>query len=273
MNRDREGALLARRPWECVSGSTLKTLAVVSMFIDHLAAAVIYYLIRYEALPAGTDVDAVIQLYYVMRGIGRTAFPIYCFLLVEGFVHTSRVSRYILRIFIFACISELPFDLAFFQKSAIGSADLGLVLRAHRETFAEHQNVFWTLLIGLIMLWAIDRLREWLSGHLPVMVLFSVLVAAAACAAAELACTDYGGWGVGLILILYCLRGYRLPAAAAGYVLMLQLYSEAWSFPGFILMLIYNGERGYVRRAGKYFFYAFYPAHLILLYRLRCAII
>lgn len=266
--------------WGLCSGSVLKTIAVITMLIDHFGAAVIAYVIRYRLLPAGIDLDTALNCYYLIRGIGRTAFPIYCFLLVEGFLHTKRIELYFGRLLLFAALSELPFDLAFFAKEESGSADIYRVTQLNFDEFMAHQNVFWTLLIGLSAIWLVDLLRKRMSDETdswglrkPVCVAGILLLTVAACLLADAMGTDYGGYGVALILVFYYLRPWRIAAVGAGYLTLIQVYSEVWAFPGFILMLAYNGQRGYIRRSGKYFFYAFYPVHLLLLYLLRCAII
>ena len=95
----------------------LKMIAITTMLIDHVGAVL---------LPQ----------YPILRIIGRIAFPIFCFLLVEGFMHTHDVIRYMTRIGLFALISEIPFDLLFYGRILDGT----------------HQNVFFTLFIGLVML-------------------------------------------------------------------------------------------------------------------------
>ena len=90
-----------------VTGSTLKLVALFTMLIDHFAATVILQIAN-----TGTGGKTLIDIYWVMRSIGRMAFPVYCFLLVEGFKYTHSRLRYAARLFIFALISEIPFDLA-----------------------------------------------------------------------------------------------------------------------------------------------------------------
>ena len=111
-----------------ISGSTLKMIAIVTMVIDHIGAAVLARLLMVNGLGEldQTNADAIMQwlsangalywTYTVMRMIGRVAFPIFCFLLVEGFLHTHDVKKYAMRLGLFALISEIPFDLAFSDK-------------------------------------------------------------------------------------------------------------------------------------------------------------
>ncbi len=227
-----------------MNGAVLKKIAVITMLIDHLGAAWIYiYTSWYAGREAFGGADV---LYDLLRIIGRTAFPIFCFLLVEGFMHTKSVARYLLRLFMFALLSEVPFDLAF--HNAMWD------MRA--------QNVFFTLFWGLLSLWcfqyAEDRLEEkgnnWrvcsVAGYAGVFLCIGAAYAMQ---------TDYDVSGVLLILLLYLFRTNRWMACLCGFVCMLY---EAWCFPAFLCIMKYNGERG---KGGKYFFYFFYPVHLLLL--------
>ena len=95
-----------------LSGSTLKIIAIISMTIDHFAASFLYRgIMTLPSVSSNTDLMQVLRkLYLVMRDIGRPAFPIFCFLLVEGFCHTRNPKKYATRLFLFALISEIPFD-------------------------------------------------------------------------------------------------------------------------------------------------------------------
>lgn len=223
-----------------ISGSTLKIIAVVTMLIDHLGAAVLLYLLNNSATLM-TDIELRAQLlvvYRVMRMIGRVAFPIFCFLLVEGFIHTRDRKKYAARLFLFALISEIPFNLAFFDK-----------------VFDPlHQNVYVTLLLGLLVMMAADYFKErpWLQG----------LVYAAGLAAGWLCQADYDYKGVLLIIVLYICRSNRPMQALGGAI------AVSWELPAplaFIPIYAYNGQRGISLR---YFFYWFYPVHLLLLWAL-----
>ena len=141
-----------------INGSTLKLIALISMLTDHTAAVIFPYLmIKYEVYTLDFSMDyasmALSQggagwlyiLYQIMRrGIGRLAFPIYCFLLIEGFERTHSRAKYAFRLFLFALISEVPFDLAFHGY----------------RVYLYYQNVFFTLLLGLLMMWAMKELEE-----------------------------------------------------------------------------------------------------------------
>lgn len=199
----------------------LKVLAIISMLADHVGA-VLYP----EAV--------------WLRYAGRLAFPIFCFLLVEGYYHTGNVAKYMARLGIFALISEIPFDLAFHQTL----------------WFPAKQNVFVTLFIGLGMLWGLERERERIIRV--GIVLLSMW-------AAEFLCCDYGFMGVLLIAVFGITRGKNTARYLAGAVWNV-FWPSRIQTAGALAMLpiaLYNGQKG---RSMKYFFYLFYPVHLFILY-------
>ena len=130
-------ALSLRRSF---SGTTLKTIACITMLVDHIGASCIEAGILTPGLDVGTlsqDTLSAYPLYrldMVLRFTGRLAFPLFCFLLVEGFVHTHNVKGYLGRLVLFGLLSEVPFDLAFFRTPFDPSA----------------QNVYWTLALGVL---------------------------------------------------------------------------------------------------------------------------
>ena len=123
------------RPGFSLSGTALKRIACLSMLVDHLGASLLENgLFRCSAID-----PRLVGLDQLLRLAGRLAFPIYCFLLVEGFLHTHDLKKYALRMLGFALISEWPFDWAFFSGVYWG-----------------HQNVYFTLLLGLLAMKALD---------------------------------------------------------------------------------------------------------------------
>ena len=164
----------------------LRLIAIVTMTLDHTAAIFLDY---------GTPA------YIIMRSAGRLAFPIFCFLVVEGFVHTSSLPRYLGRMAAFAVLSEMPFDLAF---------------HGGNFSLANGQNVFFTLLLGLLVLTAVGLGAPWLLARLHVRetackcVWLRLLVASPVVVAAGLIAdrfsTDYGWAGVGFICLYYVFR-------------------------------------------------------------------
>lgn len=228
-----------------LSGSTLKIIAMVTMLIDHIGAAVLYRYL-WDMRSHLTDVDtynALVHLYRILRGIGRVSFPIYCFLLVEGFQRTRNLKNYILRLSFFALITEIPFDLCF----------------AGRVFYKDYQSVMLTLLIGVLTMWGVSLLEK----HIPIKLLVLIggaSVIAAGAVTAELLHTDYGYIGILCIMTLYVLRKNKLLQLTGGCISFLW---EKTAPLAFLPIAFYNGKRGLKL---KYVFYAFYPVHLLILY-------
>lgn len=240
-----------------LSGSTLKLTAVVSMLIDHTAAVLLARMLLTRRLVSTAervvevvDYDSLYNIYAVMRSIGRIAFPIYCFLLVEGFHRTRNVKKYALRLGIFALVSEIPFDLAF------------------NASFLEfgYQNVFFTLFLGLLTMTAVEWVlfqKEWVSHRLlnrAMGFFLAGVVVFAGGLAAHFLQTDYGTRGVLCIMVLYFTAKWKPVQMVAGAM------SFLWELPApvaFLPVAFYNGKRGIDL---KYVFYAFYPIHLLCLY-------
>lgn len=203
----------------------LKWIAIITMLIDHTGAV----LFPYE--PG-------------FRIIGRIAFPIFCFLIVEGFSHTKDVKRYMLRLFLFALLSEVPYDLAFHG----------------RAWYPERQNVFFTLFLGVFLLYFLERSNETLLKFCAVFFIMYT---------AEFLCTDYGGRGILLITVYDVFREKKETALGAGAAWNL-LYGwrkiQNYGILATFFLAFYNGKRG---PNIKFFFYAFYPAHLLVLYCLK----
>lgn len=227
-----------------MSGAALKRIAVITMLIDHIGVAFFcVFTSSYDGSAAFAGADVI---YQVLRIVGRTSFPIFCFLLVEGFWHTRSVVKYLARLLVFALLSEVPFDLAFYDKVW----DITM------------QNVFFTLFFGVLAMAAIrlgEKKTKWFAY-------VGVLGAALCMLAAHLLRTDYAWKGVLLILVFYVLRSQRTLSALAGYATMCLALKDSWGFPAFFLIFGYNGEKG---KNLKYFFYVFYPVHLLLLAGIR----
>ncbi len=238
-------------------GSVLKWIAIITMLIDHVCVVLVLGWAKYRHA-WGPGIQSK-EFYYFLRGIGRISFPIFCFLLVEGFFHTRSRWKYLLRLFVFALISEIPFDLAF-------QVDL-----SYWGPFFElkDQNVFFTLALGLLAVTLWDRLTEGNASDCPAWRgLAAIGCALILGAAAYYLKTDYGAMGVALILVLYLLRDrpWARDLLAGGVLAAMIPFGSHWielfgtlAFP---LFHLYNGQRG---RQSKYFFYVFYPAHLLLL--------
>lgn len=223
-----------------LSGSSLKLIAVITMLIDHIGAAVLA-----RGLVMGLWSPELYGVYSAMRIIGRVAFPIYCFLLVEGFEHTRDRKKYALRLLLFAIISEVPFDLAFKSKVLEFS----------------YQNVFFTLFIGLITIMVIRVVEEKQEWQPWLKTTAIIAIGLAGMAIAYLLKTDYDAMGVMCILALYLFRRTRGLQILAGCITFGSF--ELPALVAFIPIAFYNGKRGWNI---KYFFYVFYPLHLLVLY-------
>lgn len=187
--------------------------------------------------------------YMIGRGIGRLSFPVFCFFLVEGFLHTSNVKKYLLRLGIFALISEIPFDLVFNQ--AIFEI--------------EYQNIFFTLCIGLLILMCLNKIENTYRGKAGYTALY-VAVIIGGCLLALLFRTDYNYAGVLMILSFYLFRYNKVLLTIALVIIYEFVLGGIQILAVFALIPIwfYNGQQG--AKMNKYFFYSFYPVHILLLY-------
>ena len=246
--------------FQVLSGSALKLIAITLMLIDHTGLMILY---NYPATTAtlfsfgGVDYS----WYRIFRDIGRAAFPIFCFLLIEGFLHTHDVKKYALNLGIFALVSEVPFDLAF----------------AGKPFYLDYQNVFFTLFIGLVMMIFLQKIDEkthqdgtnWRGANWKVSI-GKLLVIVAACTVATLLKTDYSAMGILTIVLMYNLRNNKMYCIGIGCaVLTLLSLNEITCFLAMIPVHFYNGKRGLNL---KYPFYAFYPVHLLVLFAIAAVL-
>ena len=225
-----------------LSQEGLKLIACISMLIDHFGVSIVRQL----------NTPWMIDLYYVCRIIGRFAFPIYCFLLVEGMRHTRNPGKYILRLAIGILLAELPFDLLF---------EGGFTW--------DYQSVMVTLTLGAMMLLCMQKTdKKWLKILLAVP--FAILARLAKC--------DYGSGGIVMIAVfalfdrlaiqtvaLWLVNRELLPTAAVrifGLVIRIQLLALLAQIP----IGLYNGRKRSHSKALQWGFYLFYPVHLLILW-------
>ena len=228
------------------SGFGLKYIALVTMTLDHIAAVL---------LPYGSP------LYTALRGIGRIAFPLYCFLLVEGYLHTSNRTSYFRRLLIFAVLSEIPFDMALFHFPLVTSP----------ASLFSHQNIFFTLAFGFLAMYLLDYhwYRNRSTGFIGLM-LIGIL--------SEVFKFDYGLSGIMVLTILFIGKKFRpgIKPIVIAICAILPLFSPD-SISGICIILalpfilFYNGQKGSPLPNGKtfpgakYLFYIYYPAHLFII--------
>ena len=185
------------------------------------------------------------------RIVGRIAFPIYCFLLVEGYFHTKDIKKYASRLLIFALISELPFDLAFYNR-------LGFV----------HQNIFFTLFIGLIAIYFLDNKDGKYNLNRNVIIIVAGILSI-------VLSVDYNIFGIIYILTFYYTYNYsKLKRIAISGVFMFitnLLINPLQQFSILALPLIYfyNGELGPKNKILQMTFYTAYPLHLFIFYVIK----
>ena len=242
------------------SGSTLKLIAVITMFIDHVGAGIVENFVQQfpDGILWGLDQDGLYTLDRILRGIGRIAFPIFCFLLVEGFFKTRNVWKYFVRLLLFGIVSEVPFDLCFFRS----------------VWYTPYQNVYFTLALGLLMMICMEKLSKLgekkqdannsVSGGMrAARIVLKILTLAAFAVVAQLLMTDYYMLGILTIFLMYQFKKTRLGSCFAHALSCTLLLNEIPALAGLVPIALYNGKRGFKM---KYFFYFFYPAHLLLLW-------
>lgn len=233
---------LAPERYRVLSGSVLKLLAIVSMLVDHTAKRILvhYPTCTQTLFSIGT---AKVSWVVLCESFGRLAFPIFAFLLVEGFVHTRDHVRYGRNLLLFALVSEVCFDLS----------------RKMVPLDPTYQNVFFTLFISYLALCVYEAYRE-------KPLLRAACVLGLALLSMGLSC-DYGPRGFGLVFAIYVLRSNALGYTVVGSCILTSTWRSALAF---IPINLYNGKRGFVRGPIlKFLFYAFYPVHLLVLWWLQ----
>ena len=245
-----------------VTSATLKWVALVTMLIDHIGAVILEWVLIYRQAELAGQWDMLYRIDRLLRGIGRASFPLIIFLLVEGFFYTRDRSRYLIRLIVFTLISEVPFDVAF-----------SAVVRNRHQTYFSiaYQNVLWTLLIGFAAMYVMEMIYRTSMMEYEKIILV-VLTVLCGVGAAYILRTDYSHWGVLAIMAAYFAkkRGAHpfWTGLSAIVILTMMNGTEAWAAViDLPLLLFYHGSRG--RRGSKWFFYIFYPAHLLALYVIR----
>ncbi len=242
--------------YKIFSAAAMKWIAVITMLIDHIGYVCIRsYLNAFGMTLTPEAFTRWNTIYKLCRGIGRIAFPIFAFFLVEGFLHTKDVKKYALRLLIFSICSEIPLNLA---------AGRSLL-------YPEYQNVGFTLLMGLLMLMIISRINKSLPAEKLTrkqlygkqLLLISIIAAFALVAVFIVKC-DYTWKGICLIALLYYFRSQRDIQLLAGACASSIGNTASMAF---LFLFFYNGQKG---KFPKWFFYLFYPLHLLALYGITC---
>lgn len=221
-----------------LNGSHLKLIAIITMLFDHFALVFKAEL----SAPLFTLMGKGISPAFILNKLGRLAFPIFCFLLVEGFIHTRSRRNYAISLAAFALISEIPFNL----------------MKSGQLFYLGSQNIYFTLLIGFAALCIMEKCDN---------AILKTAFFVGAILLLPFLHVDYGVKGVLLIALIYLLREKTLYRAVFAYPL-LSGGLAAWC--AFVPISMYNGERGFIKgKALKYAFYVFYPLHIAVLLLLR----
>lgn len=195
----------------------LKVLAIISMLIDHVG---FLFFPEYE----------------VFRWVGRIAFPIFAYQLAMGYIHTSNKKKYMMRLWIFGLIAQIPYTLCF-------------------DTYSP--NILFTLLASLFL---IDRIHKkeyyWIPSILILSIIFPI---------------DYQWYGLFTPVLFYIFRNSKIKVFVSQTVLtLLYVWINGWIFQLFallgVLICVYGLKLKWKIPLNKSFFYWFYPAHLTLLF-------
>ena len=222
------------------SGAQLKYIAFLSMLADHVNKALIHPFLSGEGI-----LQRISDAFDIL---GRIAFPLFAFFLVEGFFKTGNRKKYLASLLIFGIISEIPFDMAlsgvFFEPNS--------------------NNIMFTLALMLITIWIIDTLKEKMQNMSKyIWYPFSFVIVGIMCIISMVTGLDYEYHAIMIGYLFYIFYNKRVFAIFLGY---LAIFKEVWSLLGFSLILTYNGKRG---KQNKLFNYCFYPVHLLILGILR----
>lgn len=249
---------------QCLSGNTLKIIAAICMLVDHVTkvffASIAGRIINPALVQGSITLSQLKSVHFVydniLLGIGAVSFPIFAFLFAESLCHTRNKTKLLLRLLLFALISEFPFDATFFRPW--GPKTPGW------PWYRFHQNVFFTYVQAFCTLWLI-QLAQKAKCKAVALPLKGGILCISLYLAHSVIMGDYGEYGILLILAAYWLRKNRMLQIVG--MLIIKLF-DGFDYIGssliaLMLLLLYNGKRG--RCNHKYFFYIFYPAHIAIL--------
>lgn len=228
----------------------LHILAMLFMLLDHLWSMV---------FPMQTW----------MTWLGRIAFPLFAFTIAEGYRKTKNVKKYLLRLFIFALISEIPYNL----------------MMTGQVFYPYYQNVIWTFVIAVITMMLLDKVKA--KFKLVVVALLSILIVLLSCLVSILAMSNYNTVGVLTVLTFYFFKDKKWYSLLGQLVILyylnveimggyyqvvdifgkqVEVYQQAMALLALIPIWLYNGKQGYHPKWWQYFCYFFYPLHMLVIY-------
>lgn len=224
--------------FQVLNGAQLKYIAFISMLIDHANNALITPLLDGQGF--------LLHLSNLFSILGRIAFPIFVFFIVEGFFKTRSRKKYLATLLIFGVISEVPFDMF-----------------TSRVFFDPYwNNMMFTLALSLVTIWVVDILKARIKNR-PLWYLVSIIIVAIFAFLAMQLSLDYDYHAVIVAYLFYVFYDKPIIGAGLGY---LSIIKELYSILGFGMTLTYNGQRG---KQYKWFNYFFYPVHILILGLLR----
>lgn len=232
-----------------ISSFTLHIIAMFLMLCDHLWATVL-------------------SQYAWLTWVGRLAYPIFAFMLVEGYFHTHNLKKYMGRLLFWAILSELPFNLMY------GGSLI----------YPFHQNVLWTFLLGLLCIIVIEKIRK--KGKPLLTIITFLLSAAAFYVLGFLTMADYFGYGIWMVLVFYLFRGRKwwcllgqfiglywvnvmligglsVPVQIFGHEIF--IVQQSMACLALIPIWLYKEKQGAYNKIIQTGFYAFYPVHMLIL--------
>jgi len=232
-----------------ISSTTLHILAMVFMLCDHLWGTII----------PGND---------WLTCIGRLTFPIFAFMIVEGYFHTKNLKKYVLRLLLFAVLSEIPFNLA------MGSSVF----------YPLHQNVLWSFLISIALIFLNEKAKSrqiiWIRAIVGIMTVLAGYILGL------VTMVDYYHAGIFTVLVFYFFRQkkwwcllcqliclwYINIEMLGGFSYEIFLFGKTFFFVrqtfallALIPIWLYRGKQGYHSKVLQYVYYVFYPVHLLIL--------
>lgn len=251
---------MENRKWYELDSCTLHILAMGLMVVDHLWGTL-----------AGNI--------RILTSIGRLCFPIFAFLIVEGYFHTSNLKKYKLRLFVLALLSEIPFDWM------MSGNWFGIF----------HQNVIWSFLIAIYLMQFVDWMKKKLENkNVYVRVIVFYVIAYLVCVIGNIlgivTMVDYFGGGIVMVLLFYIFHErnwwnclfliicmYYVNVEILGslvyewnvFSITISIVEQSFALLSLIPIWLYKGRQGYHSKWFQLFCYGFYPLHMILLCLLR----
>ena len=210
----------------------------------------------------------ILSQYGWLTWVGRLAYPIFAFMLVEDYFHTHNLKKYLGRLLFWALLSELPFNLMY------GGSLI----------YPFHQNVLWTFLLGLLCITVIEKTRH--KGKPLLTLVVFLLSAVAGYILGFLTMVDYFGFGIWMVLIFYLFRGRKwgcflgqfaglywinvvligglsVPVQIFGHEIF--IVQQSMACLALIPIWLYKGKQGPHNQIIQTGFYAFYPVHMLIL--------